>query len=267
MSYPRRNKFIAAPVRERRQRLVVGAGVLVLFVALLAIPAVHGFFLSIAGGIWGAESAVVAGSTGTLSLLQSKRALVAENTRLRAELEEAKTDYLLVGILERENADLKRSFGRDAQEEGTALLATVLIKPPRTPYDTLVLDAGEDKGVKVGDKVMLHAVALGEVDQVFQRTSRVLLYSAPGRSTPVLIGEDGIQVDAIGRGGGTFEVRTPKEIGVAEGDAVYLPSLSPSVFGSVESVESADSDAFQRVLFKVPVNISTLKWVEIHTKE
>jgi rod shape-determining protein MreC len=253
------------PARDRRLRLAIVGAVFVLLLALSSIGPVRSFFLDIASAAWSAQTGAGSMLGGALDLLSSKRGLTAENDRLKTELEEAKTNFLLVGILERENAELKRLLGREDEREG--VLATVLVKPPKSPYDTLLLDVGALQGVALGDAVMLHAVSLGEISEVFAHTSTARLFSSPDAKTPVTIGEDGIQAEALGKGGGNFEVRVPKEVDVHEGDPVYVPSISPSVFGVVESVTSEPTDAFQKVLFKTPINIATLRWVEIRTKD
>src|SRR3989344_5593533 len=53
--------------------------------------------------------------------------------------------------LYQENLDLKARLNRDARVG--RILGAVLLRPPATPYDTLVIDIGSDEGVALGGTV------------------------------------------------------------------------------------------------------------------
>ena len=89
------------------------------------------------------------------------------------------------------------------------------------------------------------------------------MYSSYGEKTLVLIGQNNVEKEAIGIGSGNFKVEMPREADVKEGDTIVIPSISPNIFGVVEKVQFKATDSFQNVLFKSPINILELKWVEV----
>ena len=106
-------------------------------------------------------------------------------------------------------------------------------------------------------------VYLGEVSEVDPHSSKVTLYSTPGRKLSVVLGASSISAEAVGIGGGNFNIFLPREVEVKEGDIIVIPSITTNVFGIVEKVNFQDKDSFQTVLFKSPVNISELNFVDV----
>jgi hypothetical protein len=50
---------------------------------------------------------------------------------------------------------------------------------------------------------------------------------------------------------------------VKESDVIVVPSITTNIFGIVEKVSFEEKDSFQTVLFKSPVNIAELNFVEV----
>ncbi len=127
-----------------------------------------------------------------------------------------------------------------------------------------MIDAGSTNGVSIGNKVMANGnIFIGYVSEVYVNTSKVVLYSSPGEKINVLIGKDAIEKEADGLGGGNFSVEMPAGSNIAVGDSIVMPSISANIFGTVDQVQFKQSDSLETVLFKNPVNISELKWVEV----
>ena len=101
------------------------------------------------------------------------------------------------------------------------------------------------------------------LNEVFKNSARATLFSFPGRSADVLIGDSGIITTAIGRGGGNFEAKLPREIEIEAGDPIVIPEIDSHIFAVVEDVVSKPTDSFQTIYFKNPVNISELEWVVV----
>jgi cell shape-determining protein MreC len=140
----------------------------------------------------------------------------------------------------------------------------VLTRPPFSPYDTLIIDAGFRDGINNRDRVYANAsVAIGEVTAVYRSSSVVTLYSSPSYSLPVSIGESKSEVEAIGRGGGNFRAIVPAEFDVEIGDEVRLIDSRSMVLGIVEEVEVDSTGSLQTVLFKSPIPFSDLSSVEV----
>ncbi len=147
--------------------------------------------------------------------------------------------------------------------ESKLILGVVLVKPNRSPYDTLVLDVGESSGIKIGQKVFADGVSIGEVYETSEASSKMKLYSTPGEKTDVVIAGSDVYMQAVGRGGGNFEITVPSGITVPQGVEVYIPGLVPTVLGIADAPISQSNDPFQKVLVRSTINFNQLKWVEV----
>jgi cell shape-determining protein MreC len=104
---------------------------------------------------------------------------------------------------------------------------------------------------------------LGEISQSFKNTSTVLLYSTSEHQTPVLIGTSSLQALAVGRGGGTYEIKLPRNTGVAVGDMVVFASSSAKIMGKIEVINTSATDSFERALFKNLIDVSAISLVTV----
>lgn len=173
------------------------------------------------------------------------------------------SENTLLQSLRDENDQLKELLGRKAEHDDR-LLSVILARPPRIPYDSLIVDVGEDHDIQVGDLVYGEMdYLIGHVDAVYSKSSVVKLFSAPGEKIDVLLGSSTIPVVAEGRGGGNFYIKVPKNINVTEGDEITVPSLKSIVLGTAEKVDSSDGEAFSYIYFKLPVSLNALHYVEI----
>lgn len=259
-NYPLRN---SSKSKNKNGRLKIVALAL-LFVAVLTASftgALKGSLSKIALPFWRFDSYVVQKFSDFFPIINSKKSLILENRRLAEELSKNASDLSMVKIIQKENQDLKTLLGRDEAEKDV-ILGVVLVKPSISPFDVIIIDVGIDKGVKKGDKVLYEgSAAIGEVEEVYEQSSKVKMYSSPGEKFLALVGEKNIQVEAEGLGGGNFSAKLPRDIEVKEGDAAVVPSISTSVFGFVQKIELNPTDSFQNVIFKIPTNLSELKWV------
>ena len=191
---------------------------------------------------------------------ESKAGLAEENRVLSGELARQEAETILLRSLYPELESIQNMLSRE--ENRKEILASVLLAPPLSPYDTLILDVGMEQDVSVGNLVRTQdGVALGRVTEVFRDFSRAVLLSAPGEKTPVRIGTSAALVEATGVGNGSFEVLLPREFPVAEGDPAVFPGFLPPIIGEVQSVSFEDVDFLQLVSFRSSVNMHTLRYV------
>ena len=192
----------------------------------------------------------------------SKQTLILENQKLRDENEILKTETAVLALVKSENAELKSTWGRDTQKVQT-LVGAVLVTPPRSPYDTMVIDVGSKNGVKAGALVSSHShVVLGVVQTVYDDTSIVELFSSPESRHEVILGQ-GVRAQAVGKGAGVYEVSLPRGTRVNIGDPVYIPSITPRVYGVIDYISEEEARPFITVMFKTPVNVERLTYVEV----
>lgn len=196
-------------------------------------------------------------------IIQTKEKLLEDNMKLKTELSKINSQLLLSQLLLAENNELKSMLGRKNSDQ-KFILANVLAKPNLSPYDSLILDIGEDYGIKEGDKVIVdNDIIIGKIESVYSKTAKVQLYSFPNETLNVAIGFNKVIGIAEGKGGGNFEIKFPREVLIKKGDVVVLPEMDLFILGVVGSILTTPEDSLQTILFRIPINIFELRWVQI----
>ncbi len=196
------------------------------------------------------------------AFIHSRVNLLHINEDLRSQLSDLNTKLLSLSILEQENKDLKKDWGRI--EDSPTILASVLVKPPQSFYDTLILDVGQKDGIQIGARVAgSDNIILGVIDEVYDDTSRAKLFSSVDTETSVMINRNNINVNLIGMGGGNFEIKVPQEVDIAEGDVLILPGININIVSTVIAIESNPTNSFKRIFCKTPINIAELRFVSV----
>lgn len=216
---------------------------------------------SMAYPIWSIHRTVSSYLADSRIIFQSKKELAAENRALQRNAEFLTLRDVELELLKDENARLQELLNRRLSD--TSVVGKVLVRPPVSPYDTFVIDVGSDTGIAKGDLVVAEDVIIGSIVRVQGRTSLVQLFSAPGVTIMVSVGPENIPAEAIGKGLGNLSARLPRDLTVKEGDFVTIPSLGVRVFAVVQELRVSPTDPFQSLLFRVPINIFTLDFVEI----
>ena len=262
MSYPQKNNYRS---RGRNSRLkiiaIIIAIVILFFISQLGLlgEVIH----RIASPLWKAENYTVDKFSGMFSVIRSKKSLISEGRALREELGKANANLLIQKVYQKENEDLKVLLGRNNGRKNV-ILSAVLVRPSISPFDIIVIDIGKGSGVEVGNKVVYEgALIIGEVSEVDAKSSKVKLYSSPGEKHIALIGPRSVQAEVEGFGAGSFMAKLPRDMEINDGDEVVMPNISMSILGFVQKIETEVADSFQKVIFKIPINLSELKWVEV----
>ncbi|MDP9249490.1 MAG: rod shape-determining protein MreC [bacterium] len=204
----------------------------------------------------------------------SKKSLSEENESLRQDLLARDAVRANYDVLARENESLKKILWRLPEDNQKPILAAILLKPNRSPYDTLLIDQGEVAGVAAGDMVYAYGnIPIGRIASVTPYTSKVVLFSSSGETTEVAVPslrkdaeEGGIFWEATGRGGGNFEMILPRDFILEKGDAVVLPGLNPLTIAVAETVLSDPRSPWKSALLRSPVNIQEIKFVQVETR-
>lgn len=230
----------------------------VLLVSFLFPRFFPGVSHAVAEPAWAVKDTLVNTFTTPLSYLTSKSSLSEKNDQLEERVAELEIEAQINQVLVEENITLKRLLGREDRD--VSELARVLARPPQSPFGTLVIDRSQSVGNKVtaGD-----AVLLGEVVESLAETSVVALYSGGEGVIEVMLDGSKTVAEAQGRGSGNFVLEVPKDAEVSVGERVVSTELDNYIVGIVEDVEDNEASTFKQVFFRVPLNISSLEWVEV----
>jgi len=191
----------------------------------------------------------------TAALAARNEQLVSENAALS---NENRT------LVEKE-ASLTALFGdANTGKVSSGVLAGVVARPPTSPYDTLVLDVGQNAGVTRGQEVFgAGGVPLGIISSVTGDFSRVTLFSAPGAKTEGWVGKAGISLSISGAGGGALTATISRLAGVVVGDTVFAPGPGRLPIGNVVRVDSDASASGVTLLIMPAQNPFSLSWVVV----
>ncbi|KKT00891.1 MAG: hypothetical protein UW07_C0031G0003 [Candidatus Nomurabacteria bacterium GW2011_GWF2_43_8] len=254
-------------------------GVIVLFVLIYFRAGIWGGLSYASHGIFRPVLVLGNGLGEKMSNLSayfaSKNSLQEENENLKSQILENQADRANYDSVVAENEDLKEILGRLPAQAGKSenvplILSAILSKPNRSPYDTIIIDAGETQGIKVGDIAFAFGnVPIGRIAEVYASSSKVILFSSSGEKTqtimsgrPARAGGD-VFLEIVGRGGGNFEMILPRDFILQKGEQVIMPGLYPYILAVVETIISDPRNPVTKVLLSSPVNIQELKFVEV----
>src|SRR3989344_886702 len=158
---------------------------------------------------WSLKELVLTNFSYGVELLRSKNELAEENTRLRRLIEDVTNSQFQYKVLKSEYERLQNSMEVEKSQRRQAL---VLVRPPQSLYDTVIVDAGNADGVKEKNLIYTSdSFLLGEIIKVGSGTSIGRLFSSSGSEIAVRL-KNGLEFTASGRGGGTFELKIPMEV-------------------------------------------------------
>ncbi len=258
------NKTYRRNEHQRRDILIRGAVIGVVLVVVWALgsslPILSSLASRLSTPLWSVgDHASLVASLGVRGL-SSGSALVAENDALKREVESLKNEDSALTAQANSYTELLNRFGRSLDEGG--VLAGVLSTPPRSLYDTIVIDAGSQANVIVGMIAYTDAgTPIGEVARISSIASVVELFSSPGKSLEVVVGEEHVRATAEGQGGTNMVIRLPRDIPIAVGDAITLPTLVGAVLGHVAVINVQPTDSFQTIRFSLHVSLQRLRVV------
>lgn len=212
------------------------------------------------------QGIAASGGGALFSGLASNKELARQNEALRAQLASSTIALMDRNLLYADNIQLKERLGRVATST-RSIVAAVILRPPGTPYDTLMLDAGSNDGVAVGDLVAAGgSVYIGKISQVYAGASRATLFSAPGEAHDALVvpaAGASVPVSLSGQGSGSLTGEVPAATQVAPGDAIVLQNLGIEFIATVTAVDSSAQNSFKTIYTQLPVNPLSLRFVEV----
>ncbi len=249
--------------RKKIIRNVIGFGIFFIL-SLIGVFSWSGkIFNQIGKPIWSVEKFATDGLYNINYLFRTKASISEENHNLIEEISSVRLSMIDYQILKNEVNQLKETLNRLPLKDNF-ILGNILTKPNHSLYDTIIIDIGANHKINVGDQVYANGnIPIGKIENVYDNTSLVSLYTNPGQKTEGFIDISNVSVELTGRGGGNFEMIIPIELSADKGTIVYLPGGSSLVLAIVDEILSKPTDPFKKVILSSPVNIQNLKWVQV----
>ncbi len=178
--------------------------------------------------------------------------LVEENEQLRRQAVEQGLRAQQAAALEAENAQLRRLLGAAESLSSPTLLVRVLYESRDAFSRKLVLDRGQQAGVRAGQPVIDDRGVVGQITRVFPLTSEVTLLTDREQSIPVQLLRNGLRGVVFGDGRGlelrfmatNADVQEADQAVTSGIDGLYPPGLA---VGTVNRVQRADNERFARI--------------------
>jgi cell shape-determining protein MreC len=144
------------------------------------------------------------------------------------------------------------------------VIARVVGRPPKLPYDVIMLDRGSDHGVVTQSPVFVGSdQVIGYVSRVYNKTALVTLVSTAQFESMAYIMGPNIYTYARGVGGGMMRVVVPQGVPLAVGDTVILPAIDSGVYGTVAYIETSPTQPEQYGYVPMKQNLQSLQYVSI----
>jgi len=187
--------------------------------------------------------------------------LADENEQLRRQAVEQALRVQQAAALEAENTRLRRLLGAGESATTPARLARVLYESRDAFSRKLVLDQGQNSGVRPGQPVIDERGVVGQITRVFPLTSELTLLTDRDQSIAVQLLRNGLRGVVFGDGQG-LELRfMAVNADIQEGDqavtsgidGLYPPGLA---VGTVASVQRADKERFARIELRPAAGLS-----------
>jgi len=245
---------------KKVQRIIFLAIVLIL--SLIALPSVISFFASLAlSPIHSMKTWIAYGAGSFPQYIRDRSALMEEMDALRLQLAAQGGEKYTIDLLSQENRELRELLG-DTEEK--RILAGIIGRPDKLPYDVLVIDKGSSDAIVEGAPVFAGKnTVIGAVKKVFPNSSVVELVTSPGFTASVYIFGPNIYTNAQGVGGGQLRVGVPQGITLSEGDLVVLPSASSGVYGAISVIDSIPTRPEQYGYVSPEIPIQAMRYVSV----
>ena len=185
----------------------------------------------------------------------SKEELIEYTTMLQDELQRLRS--------EKEYNQFYIDRFATSQVEGEMVFANILDRSLLNKA-LLTLNKGSQDGFHVGDQVFaFDYILIGELVDVFDTTSRMLLYSDTTQSLEGVLFPHDIPVTLEGFGSTQYHMQIDRSVPVQPGDIVYSSALSGYSLAVVRDVEFDPRDPFKHVILTARANIHELTYVQV----
>lgn len=256
-----KTNFRRSSTKRRVLKRVAVLTVLLLAVFFLFRGALGTFAGYVSGPFFTVASWVTRPIDAFSTSLQNTQELEEKIAELEDLVERRSQEQALLDATQRENENLRELLSVKGDER---ILAGVLIRPSKLPYDTILIDRGRQDGVL--QNVPVYAAGnqvIGNVSRVYERSALVTLISSPGFISTVYVYGPNIFTEATGEGGGVIRIGVPQGITLTQGDAVVLPSVDPGYFGTISHIRTSESSPEQYGYVTGGSGIGSIRYVAV----
>jgi rod shape-determining protein MreC len=192
-----------------------------------------------------------------------------ENAVLEEKVRTLEQEKIILQQQRLENEKLKKELDYRDESPLQFISARVIGKDPTNFSQTLILNAGENKGVKNGAAVLSQGVFIGKIVSVSSFTSQIMLVTDPQSNIDAQIsstGDNGIVRGSYGSGMVLDMISQNARIN--KGDEVATLGLTAQVpkgilMGTVGEFQSQKNDILQKATVIPSVDLKNLDFVSV----
>lgn len=163
-----------------------------------------------------------------------------------------------------ENQALRQAAADIEMLPDGGILASVVARPPESPYDTLILAMGSTAGVAIGQEAFGEGgVPVGVVSSVTADFSRVTLFSAPHTVIHGWVGQKRTLLTIFGAGAGAMNASLSHSADIMVGDTVFAPGPGMLPIGVVARVDGDPSSPVVTLRIKPNANLFSIARVRL----
>lgn len=189
-----------------------------------------------------------------------------EKELLRTRLSESKEENIALRNEKLLLLALLDDAGKEYTEESftiTGDVEKVLVRPPFTPYDTLLV--AKKHNYEIGADVFARGVLVGVIKEITGDIAQVELFSQSGNKTTARVGDIDIEVDGIGGGG--LRASVPKDYSIPSGTPVIKDiGETVVVVGVVVERDVDENSSFAELYISSTASLQSLRYVTIVSK-
>jgi rod shape-determining protein MreC len=207
--------------------------------------------------------------TSFFSYFSSVRRINKENAVLEEKVRTLEQEKIILQQAKLENERLKKEL--DYREESPLEFISVKVigKDPTNFSKTLILNAGENKGIKNGAAVLSQGIFVGKIVNVNSFTSQLMLVTDPQSNIDAQIsstGDNGIVRGSYGSGMVLDMISQNARIN--KGDEVVTLGLTARVpkgilMGTVGEFQSQKNDILQKATVVPSIDLENLDFVSV----
>ncbi len=204
-------------------------------------------------------------STATIPLFIRSRFELEERIHtLETELRKRDELHMAEVLLSEENTLLRSMLQASSTPR---ILAGVIARPPRIPYDTFIIDRGYEDGVyEFAPVYSSERGVLGYIRTAYPNTALVTLLSSPQVESTVYIHGPDVFATAYGEGAGVVRMSIPQGISIAPGDTVLTPSVEGGILGEISYVQSIPTEPEQHAYVSFSTPLQSVRFVSVGTR-